>query len=101
MREWAMAAALGLAACGWSCGGRTVVVVDRVEEGMAVLVDERGQQLAARAEDRPSDAVEGAVLVNGEVDEAERRRMVQEAQERRARLLDDDGCDLDLSRAGR
>jgi hypothetical protein len=93
MRGWVLGALLALS----GCGVRSVVVVDRIEEGVAVLVDERGQQQSMPAAQLPPGAAEGAVLVDGEPDGDERRRLIEEAQARRARLLADDGRDLDLT----
>ncbi len=89
-RGWVMAAALA------SCGGRTVVVVDRIEDETAVLVDDRGEQRWVPVASLPRGSSEGTVLVDGVPDQAERRRLLEEQQLRRARLLRDDGQDFSL-----
>jgi hypothetical protein len=84
------------ALCG--CGaGRAVYVIDQIEDGRALLVDERGALFGASLAELPDGVREGDVLVDGRRDEAERSRLQAEAQQLRERLsVGDDGTDLSL-----
>ena len=79
---WAAALA-AMAGCG---AGRSVCVVDRVERGRATLVDDAGQQRQEAVADLPAGAVEGAVLVDGQLDDRERERLKAEIAGLRRRL---------------
>lgn len=97
----AMIVGLGLAAWGAGCGGRSVLFVDRIEEGRAVLVNEAGGVEHADAADLPPSAGEGDVLVDWKPDPAEAEARRRDIAARRARLLHDDGADLLLEDDGR
>jgi len=95
MKKIAVAGVLW-ALCG--CGtGRAVYVVDQIEEGRAVLVDERGAVMSAALGELPAGSREGDVLVDGRRDEPERARLQAEIERLRERLTrGDDGADISL-----
>jgi hypothetical protein len=89
-----VAAACWMSGCG---GGRPVWTVDRVEDDWAVVVDEAGHVRAVPLESLPSGAAEGDRIIEGQVDERDRREREAELAEMRARLsADDDGADFSL-----
>jgi hypothetical protein len=95
MKRILMVAAL---AALYGCGtGRAVYVIDQIEDGRAVLVDERGALVGASLAELPEGSREGDVLVDGRRDDAERARLTAEAEQLRQRLSrNDDGTDLSL-----
>jgi len=61
-------------------------LVDRVDEGGAVLLDERGAQIAVPLRSLPPGAREGDVLRAGRLDPPERARWLGQVRRARARL---------------
>ena len=60
MKTLWVAALAAVVGCG---AGKSVTVVDRLEEGRAVLVTERGEEVPAAAAELPAGTREGDVLV--------------------------------------
>jgi len=78
---WAM---VGVTVCGCMA---PALVVDRLEEERAVLVDERGRQVAVPRAALPAGVHEGDVLRRGRPDPSERARLLSQVRRSRARLF--------------
>lgn len=80
------------------CGAaRGTWIVDRVEDGAAVLVSDRGEVRAVPFEHLPDGTAEGDALIDNRHDDEEAQWRRREVSERRARLAaGDDGADLTL-----
>ena len=86
------AAAFALLATG--CGlGRGAYAVDRVDEGKAVLVAHNGEVVTVKADQLPRKPTEGDVLVDFQLDEKERERLLFEVRELRGRLIEKSGAE--------
>lgn len=61
-------------------------VIDRIEEGRAVLVSDRGDSRSVARRELPAGAREGDVLVAGRIDATERARRERAIEDLRGRL---------------
>jgi hypothetical protein len=69
-----------------------VVTLDRVEEGLAVLVADDGRRITVPESALPGGTLEGSVLIMTLTpDPEETRRRLERVSELRRRLLDRDG----------
>ena len=86
---------VGSSACGTV---PDLLVVDRVEQGIPVVLDGQGQVVQVPV---PVDVVEGTVLVDGKPDPSEARRRSEAIAARRRKLAaSDDGKDFSLVSRG-
>lgn len=84
MRTLALGAALcALAGCALD---RSVLVIDRIEDDVAVVVDARGGLWTTPLEALPEGVGEGDALVDGALDDAERAAREDEVRSLRHRL---------------
>lgn len=84
MGAWAKAAAL---AVGLGCGvGKTFCIVDQIEDGRALVLDEHGRATRVDVARLPEWVREGDVVADGKRDEQERVRLESEARRIRRRL---------------
>jgi hypothetical protein len=93
MKTLWVAALAAVVGCG---AGKSVTVVDRLEEGRAVLVTERGEEVPAAAAELPAGTREGDVLVDGRRDDGARTRQKAEISALRRRLNRAETGDLSL-----